>query len=275
MRRPRLMICAALCALAWTALPVAAAEEPAAGTAEPAAQGQARIHKIGPHLYQIGAVVLDAESRTARCPGRVNMNEGGPIELLACLPRGKTHESVLTLDVEPMDLQVALLLLDMKQGRNPAVRYPDGSPELKRPPGDDALIFVEWKRPAKEEGKEPEVQRCRAEELLYMSKDERAVTGATWVFLGSTVASGKFGADQDGSLITTFHDPLAILELNLPLVNNNPYAGADLEYIVNKDHCPPVGTPVELVVQAPPKKTDTSDEPKKDTSEGGEAQKTG
>jgi len=228
-----------------------------------------RIRQTGPHLYQIGAVIIDAKERTVRCPGRVNMAEGGPIEVLACLPRGKTHESVLTVDVEPMDLQVALLLLDMKEGRNPAVRYPDGSPELKRLPGDDALIFVEWKMPAKEEGKEPQVQRCRAEELLYMAKEERAVTGAAWVFLGSTVASGRFGADLDGTLITTFHDPLAILELNLPLVNNNPYAGADLEYIVNKNHCPPVGTPVDLIIQVPPKAEPAQDANDKEKGNGG------
>lgn len=269
MRRPRLMICAALCALAWTALPVAAAEQPAAGTAEPAAQGQARIHKIGPHLYQIGAVVLDAESRTARCPGRVNMNEGGPIELLACLPRGKTHESVFALEVEPTDLQVALLLLGMCDGRNPAVKCPEGSPDLQRPPGDEAVISVEWRGPAEGSGQDPPVNKRRAEDFLVNVKAEGPAPAATWVFLGSRIVDGKFGADQDGSLITTFHDPLAILELALPTVNDDVY------YFVNKDVCPPVGTPVELVVQAPPKKTDASDEPKKDASEGGEAQKTG
>jgi hypothetical protein len=181
------------------------------------------------------------------------MNEGGPIELLACLRRGKTHESVFTLDVEPTDLQVALLLLGLKEGRNPSYKYPEGSPEAQRAPGDETLIFVEWRRPPEGENAQPQPQRRRAEEFLRNVKPGGPVAPGTWVFLGSVVVNGRFGADFDGTLITTYHDPFAILELNLPVVNENPYAGPELDYVVDKDRCPPVGTPVELIIQAVPK----------------------
>ena len=81
---------------------------------------------------------------------------------------------------------------------------------------------------------------------------------ATWVFLGSRVVDGTFGADVDGTLITTFHDPLAILELALPTVNDDVY------YFVAKDQCPPVGTAVELVIEVPPE----DDAAAEDESEG-------
>jgi hypothetical protein len=71
------------------------------------------------------------------------------------------------------------------------------------------------------------------------------MASATWAFLGSAVVDGRFGADMDGSLVTTYHDPLAILELNLPTVNDDVY------YHVDQSRCPPVGTPVDLVITLP------------------------
>lgn len=241
--------------------PTAFAQPPQAAPPAPDATGvspapaaeQPRVRQTGPHLYQVGSVVIDAQARTVRCPGHVNMNEGGPVELLACLRRGKTHESVFTLDVEPTDLQVALLLLGLKEGRNPSFKYPEGSPEAKREPGDETLVFVEWRTPGQGENAEPQLHRHRAEDFLRNVKPGGPVVRGTWVFLGSVVVNGRFGADYDGTLITTYHDPFAILELNLPVVNQNPYSGLELDYVVDKDRCPPIGTPVDLVIQAMPK----------------------
>jgi hypothetical protein len=182
------------------------------------------------------------------------MDEGGPIELLACLPRGKTHESVFVLEVAPKDLQVALLLLGMQEGRNPAVEYPPDSAERERPLGDEVRILVEWREPGEEAAGERELHRAPAERFLYNVEVDSPMAEATWAFLGSRMVNGRFGADLDGSLITTYHDPLAILELALPTVND------DIYYVVNKEHCPPVGTPVELVIQAPPRKRVEDDE---------------
>lgn len=207
-----------------------------------AGEGGGRIRRIGAGLYRIGDVTLDADKRTIRCPGEVNMDAGGPIELLACTPRGKTHESVFVLSVRPLDLQVALLLLDMREGRNPALTYPEGHPEADRPPGAAARILVEW--PADTVMQTAARHRKRAERFLYNVQADTPARRAEWVFLGSRFVDGRFGADLEGSLITTYHDPLAILELALPT------AADDIYYDVNQAVCPPVGTPVELIISA-------------------------
>ncbi len=237
---PRLapLIALAACAL----LTLAAATK---GDGPPVEGAEPRVRKLGPHLYAVGAVRIDAEERTVRCPGRVNMDESGPIELLACLPRGKTHESVFTLDVEPMDLQIALLLLDLEPGRNPAVDYHEEDPDGALPPGDEVEVFIEWQPEAEEDGAEPEIRRDRGEAFLLNVQTEQAPEEATWVFMGSRMVEGRFGADFDGTLITTYHDPLAVLELALPTAND------DIYYHVNAEVCPPVGTPVELIIHAP------------------------
>jgi hypothetical protein len=226
-----------------------------------------RIERVGPHLYRVGRVELNAQERTLRCPGRVNMAEGGPIELLACTPTGKTHETVFTLPVEPTDLQVALLLLGLVEGRNPAVEPPEGAPEPDGPPGGAVSIFVEWRPPdsggTEDEEEEEPPRRERAERFLYRVDEERAETDVRWVFLGSRMVRGRFGADIDGSLITTFHDPLAILEIQKDTVND------DIYYSVNEDLCPPVDTPVTLIIEVPDK-----DDEKPSGEEGEEDSKT-
>jgi len=217
-----------------------------------------RIKRLGPDLYGIGPIKLDARKRRVRLPARVNMDVGGPIELLLCLPSGKTHESVLTADIQPVDLQVALLLLGLKQGANPALERREGAPP-PAPPGDAVLIWVQWDKPPETEQDGPETVRLRAERLLHNVETNRPAREAQWVFLGSQMLRGRFGADIEGSLISTYHDPLSILELCLPTVNDDVY------YVVNEETCPPAGTRVEVQIEMPPK---PEPDPADDTAKG-------
>jgi len=211
-----------------------------------------RVQKLGPHLYRLGTLTIDSEARTIRCPGHVNMAEGGPIEVLACLPTGKVHESVLTLDVEPLDFQLALLLLGLEPGCNPAVRYPDGAPELEMEPGNMVDLCIEWDE-AGTNGEQRRVRR-RAEETLYNLTEDEPLGQTPWVFTGSRWVEGRFGAAVNGSLITTFYDPLAIIELPLEIVNDDTWCA------VKEDALPPVGTGIELVVQQRAEEQDQPEE---------------
>ena len=206
-----------------------------------AAAEEPRIRKVGEDLYRIGTVVVDARKRTIRCPGEVNMDQGGPIELLACTEKGKIHESVFILNVVPMDLQIALLLLNMEQGRNPAAKYWEDDPDGTRPPGDAASIAVEWRPEGLAEGDPPSI--APAEHFLYNVETETPLAEADWIFMGSKLYDGRLAADLDGTIVTTFHDAVAILELNHETVND------DIYYVVNRKVCPKKGTKVELVVR--------------------------
>ncbi|MFH0954275.1 MAG: hypothetical protein V1873_08095, partial [Verrucomicrobiota bacterium] len=66
-------------------------------------------------IARLGGVRIDPASRTVLATGWVNQVVG-LIELLACGPGGKTHESVFVLDVNPLDLQAGLLLLGLRPG---------------------------------------------------------------------------------------------------------------------------------------------------------------
>jgi len=67
-----------------------------------------------------------------------------------------------------------------------------------------------------------------------------------WLFVGSAERNGILLAQQDGSIVTTY--------AALPTIIANPHlqASDDAVYFVNDQVMPPVGTPVELVIEALP-----------------------
>jgi hypothetical protein len=191
------------------------------------------VEKITDSVVRVGAVVVDTQARTVTCSGVINMDSGA-IEYLAVGPRGKLHESLLRLDVKPMHLQVALLLLGLEPKQ--ILRYQG---EKKTPQGAPVEIRVRWKDRA---GKEME---ARAEELMSEMPGNKPVAGGVWVFTGSRILKEGFEADLSHSLIAVWHDPAAILD------NPRP-GGANNAYIVNAKRTPKQGTKIELVLRALP-----------------------
>lgn len=243
-----------MCALALAAGYAVAAPEtvPPPGEAAPGPKDKG-CEKIGPHLYRAGKVVIDAQQRAVRCPGKINMAEGDMIELVACLPTGKLYESLLVLDIAPMDLQLALLLLDMDAGRNPAVKYREDDPDRLKDPGDTATVSIEWREPPEGDAAEGKLRRERVEWFLRDVDTKEPLEPAEFVFLGSRMVEGRLGAGIDGTLVTLFHDPYAIMEMGQPRVMTAPWSGVD------EKRCPPVGTPVTLIIHASARGDDGAD----------------
>lgn len=186
-------------------------------------------------LADMGVRLLLAES-CVEVDGRVNMDRG-PVEVFACVPGGKTHESVVVLDCLPSGLHAGLLVLDMLPG-HPFRVGPDGA--LQPPTGDGVRIEVRWTDAA---GRS---QVARAEDWIWNVAQERAMEPAAWIFAGSYLSPrrgepGKtnYAADMTKSLVVTYHDASAILE--------NPWPGADdTRYHANIHAVPEVGTPVTV-----------------------------
>jgi hypothetical protein len=177
-------------------------------------------------LIRVGTVQVDASQRMVVATGMVNQVEGA-IELFACGTRGKTHESVLVLDLYPVDLHAALVLLGLSNGP-PAAAMGEG------PPRGDALdIWIAW-----EEAGRPRVER--AERWIAYRAGGRPLGNTAWVFTGSTFEDGRYKALVEESLIATYWDPWAI-------VNIGSDVGADDErLIVDERAVPPLGTPVDV-----------------------------
>jgi hypothetical protein len=185
-------------------------------------------------VARLGGVTVDPQTRTLTASGWVNQ-VSGPIELLACGPGGKTHESVFVLDVNPVDLQAGLLLLGLKPGKPPA------GLGTGRPEGTGLEIRVEWNDST---GSRSE----RAESFVYNTEAGRVLPETPWIFTGSVMEDGEFKALAEESLIVTYWDPWAIV--NIPLA-----CGSNDEILfVNEKLVPAVRTPVTFRIREHQKK---------------------
>ena len=193
------------------------------------------IEPLGEDRYKIGSVLLDRPAGEIRFPGAIAIREGA-LEYLACAPNGKLYESLLRADVNPYNLQLALLLLGLQPKNN--LTY-QGDPTT--PAGDPVTILVAWKT---EEGS----ALHRVEDLLWARFKKKTMGRTDWVFSGSMFAEGVFAASVNKSLIALFNDPTAIL--NNPL----PTGADDTAYVAHTEALPPVDTVVEIILRAEKKR---------------------
>ncbi len=185
------------------------------------------------NTFRFGKAILDDASGTITIPGYINQLQGA-IELIACATKGKTHESILVLDVEPIHLQLAMIRLGLTALQ--PVRY-QGDPEP--PKGGRVNIFVEWQADGKK-------VRYRADELVWCPSKNETMPKTDWVFTGSQVIDGVFQAGVEKSLITTYRDPYTIID-------NPSESGINDElFVPNKNILPPIKTPVTLIIEKIP-----------------------
>ena len=204
------------------------------------------IREIAPGVFQVGQVKLEKAARRIKFPAKLNMTDG-PLEYLLVTTEGKTHESVLRTDIEPMHLQIALLLLGAKGSQAaPLTNAPAGGPitqsaATRNPPlpGEAVTIEVSWTLGGKTE-------RKRAEELVFNKRTQAPMTSGPFTFTGSRVWQGRFIAQTEGSLIALITDPDAVFN------NPRPDRDADDTWIVRKQAVPPVNTPVEVSITLVP-----------------------
>jgi hypothetical protein len=202
------------------------------------------VKHVGPGFYELGTITLDLNARRVRVPGRINMTEG-IIEYLAVMDRrGKLHESVLALDAQPSLLQLALILVGLEPGA-----LAPGDPVTRKPPtlakwGDPVALWVEWERAGKTE-------RVPAAMLVFNRETQKPMEGNRWHFTGSFFGRNRFAADVTGSMVATWLDLRAMLNVSTQV--GNPYQGPNLGYEVNTKVVPAVDTPIHLVFEPVPK----------------------
>lgn len=204
------------------------------------------IREVSPGVFQVGGVKLEREARRVSFPARLNMTNG-PIEYLLVTTAGKTHESLLTTDIEPQHLQVAMLLLGAKgmQGA-PLTNAPAGGPitqaqgERNPPlPGEPVLLEVLWKQADKS-------QRKRIEALVFNKRTKELMIPGPFTFTGSRVWQGKFLAQTEGSIVALITDPDAVFN------NPRPNRDADDTWVVHEQGVPPQDTMVEVRITLGP-----------------------
>ena len=162
------------------------------------------IQKIGDGIYQIGTVTVDANKHEVVINGEINLISPETIlEFFAVGQLGKTHESLIMLDAEPIHIQLALLRLNLNPGMNLTV---EGDPHLPR--GDPVELWVEWERGE-------QIIRHRAEELVWNAMTKQPMQQTHWVFTGGRLIRNQFTTQLFHNIIAVYRDPDSIF--NHPL----------------------------------------------------------
>jgi hypothetical protein len=189
---------------------------------------------VSPGVYRIGDIQVNKAEKTITFPATVNMNSG-LLEYLLVRSGGKTHESLFRTEVEPYNLQIACLLLDLV-GTDKPLPF-QGATDV--PSGDRVGIYVEQ---VLESGRSLKLDP-KAWIIRTVGAERRDAPTLDWVFTGSTVSNGRFSAQIDGSIIALYHDPSAMID------NATPGGESDKVWFANEKTAPPVGTKVTITIK--------------------------
>ncbi|MCH2162423.1 MAG: YdjY domain-containing protein [Phycisphaerales bacterium] len=193
-----------------------------------------------------GGIEVSRDRREIRVPASVALDEGW-LEVVACIPGTREHESIVVSDVTPSVVHAALLLIGAEPG------HPGGYDQQRRQPtppaGSPILVSVAWQDPDTGSRTERSVQE------LLVTDQEIAPPG--FVFAGSLMAPNPpslgpgehYVADYVGTIVglATFGDELvAAQEFHSPEQSVEPQA-----WRIRSGILPRSGTPVELILRRP------------------------
>jgi hypothetical protein len=219
---------------AQSSTPATAAPSQPFTTGRPPPVGE--LKSLGKDRYQVGRIVVDKKAGRFTVPGRV-LVMGQPLEYLATSPKGmKDYETLLEAEATGSEFNLACILLGLERDprQGPFYQFSEASVV-----GPKVRVSIAWQ----DGGKRREIS---AAEALLDPKGDVRPESVEWVYTGSLSMppDGQFAADITGTLIGFVHDANSIIESALGLG-----IGAYGSVNGNADLLPPVGTPIELVVQ--------------------------
>ncbi|MEK6799981.1 MAG: YdjY domain-containing protein [Planctomycetota bacterium] len=182
-------------------------------------------------------VHIDWANRAVEIDARVVLRSG-PLELLACSPKTREHESILVVDARPLHVYQALGLIGLAPG-SPS-RFDEASRKSIPPSGEPTVVEVRFRLAGGE-------QTVPAEKWLLDVKTKQSPESLNWVFAGSkTLEDGRFLADLDGTVVCVvdFDSALVAVGETHSAENDLLWANANAQTI------PPVGTPCMLIFRA-------------------------
>jgi len=199
------------------------------------------LKKVNDQVYLLGDIEINLEQGFVAFPCSVNMSEG-LLEVLLCRPEGKVHESLLVTNVSPLEFQTAMMLA----GFDPVNELPVNSADVDslspfksiETPGDSVQLYIETEHSGKKEKKPAE----------FFIRDERTklpLNQGTWIFKGAvTHQTDHVIVDNNVTMISTYLDPIALMELNSSSKFN------DELFYVNENANIIKGQPVKLIIQS-------------------------
>lgn len=184
-------------------------------------------------------VRIDWAARQVEVDAQVVLREG-MLELVACSPGTREHESILQIHARPLHVYQALGLLGLESGQPP---HWDPQTNQPRPASGPPLsVHVRYEH----EG-ESRVDDINA--WLWDAQANQPAAPLAWVFGGSIFnEEGRFAADLEGTVLCVVDFDSALISLT----QSYSSANTQLWLTPNPDRVPPLGTAVVLIVKPLP-----------------------
>jgi hypothetical protein len=194
----------------------------------PAREGRARDFAPG--------VRIDWADRAVEVEARVVLREG-PLELLACTPGTREHESILVVRGRPTHIYQAMGLVGLNSGS--PVRYDEKEQRLIPPAGQPLDLSIRYDLGGA-------ARTVPAERWLWDVKRRTTPESVPWVFAGSRLLrDGQLGAEADGTVA-------CVVDFSTALIAIGALHTADNEALwlaANAKEIPAVGAPCTLVIR--------------------------
>ncbi|MBI1825260.1 MAG: hypothetical protein HY287_06415 [Planctomycetes bacterium] len=162
----------------------------------------------------------------------------GPLELFACSPHTKEHESILAVDAKPSHVFQAMGLIGIEPGHPP--RFDEKADRWIATTGEPVELRVRIRDEHGERTTTPESW------IRLIGKSDHPKK-LHWVFAGATKnPDGHFPADTVGTVACVVDFDTSVISLDATHTSDN----ADLWLEADMDSIPPEGTPVTLLIRS-------------------------
>lgn len=196
--------------------------------AEPASPG---VHRFSEGVW------IDWGRREVALDARVVLRKG-PLELLACSPRTREHESILVVQGRPRDIYHAMGLLGLEPGS--PVKFDPEKNHLRPATGESLRLRIEFER-------QGVIRTVPASAWLRRPSSVKSVEDMDWVFAGShSQSDGRFSGDLEGTIVALVDFESALIATGALHTSDNDALWLEAQTAA----IPPLGTSCRLIISS-------------------------
>lgn len=193
-------------------------------------------HQPGVRVVAPG-VKIDWRHRVVEVDARVVLRSG-PLELLACSPGTREHESILVVQARPLSILQAMGLIGLEPGS--PVRYDQEREQIFPPTGERLDLSIRYQQTGKS-------HVVRVEQWLRDVERRKSPEQMPWVFSGSRTGDrGRLLADADGTVVCVVDFESALIAVGDLHTDDNELLWLE----ANTSAIPPLGTDCTLLIRS-------------------------
>lgn len=188
------------------------------------------------HLFSDG-IWIDWLHREVALEAKVVLRRG-LLELLACSPNTREHESILVIFGRPRDIYHAMGLIGLEPGS--PVRFDSEKRHLLPPTGESLQLRIRYEKKGME-------RTVPASAWLRRPSSEKPIANVAWVFAGShSTSDGHFAGDAEGTVVALVDFEAALIAVDALHTSDNEALWLE----ARTEAIPPVGTTCRLMISA-------------------------